>query len=312
MKNDIINKIEFLWNGYFQKQSDSLFNYATDMFIDNIKAISFCKLSLDKLKKDYPFKSEEIIHYESIFYHDLLKENSNMQILSFFYQWYEAKRNSSRDDFYYKKCRWLFLDKKVSDKNKIKIFKTDIIRPIIDYIIYDLNDVGYVLYLLDRYKQRVKYFKKIKNSIKHIGSKTKITSFNKQDNMMTTNESKLQEDLCLFLFDNGIDVHKEEIVGNGRLDVMINHNKNPFIVEVKYIKKDECHYKERINRSVIQLKEYMLGKGAKYGCIFIYTEVDIEFIAVNKSLIDIQLHSIYIGDKSPSQRTSNYFKISIK
>lgn len=305
-KKYIVEKIEFLWHGYWQKQSKGLFNHATDMFMDSILNIPYCKLVLEKLKNDYPFDFEEINSYDTTEYWKLFEGADNMRVLSFLYHWYEMKRERCKIKFYYKQCIWLGYSKDISEIDIMQMFKTDIIRPIIDYVIYNLNEKNYVLYLLDRYKQRIKYFGKVKNKIKSIGNNSNKKFLDEKKDIKACNELDLQKDLCLYLFDNGMEVSQEEVAGDGRLDILINSNNEPFIIEVKYIKEteDEHSYNNRVRKAVAQVKDYMLSKGAQSGCIFIYTEVDVNFIGISPNILDVQLHSIYIGAKKPSERNA--------
>lgn len=280
----LLERIEILWNSYWQKQSARLFNHSTDMFMDYILSIPYCRFVLKKLKDDYSFTDEQYDEYKQKEWGTFVKQKNNLQILSFLLQWYEKRRSEKK--YYYQDCKCLGYDKDASEADKMQMFKTDVIRPIIDYIIFNLQDEKYVLYLLDRYIQRLKLFNIVKEKIKSLGKQ---------------NESVLQDDLCLFLYDYGIDTHKEEVVGNGRLDILTNYNGEYLVIEVKYIKKSEKKYIERIKAAISQIKEYMLRKGTKRGCLLIYTEKEEEFVAKNINSNNILIQSVYIGSKTPSE-----------
>lgn len=313
IKEHIIEKIDLLWHAYWLKQSDGLFNHATDTFMESITDIPYCKLVLNKLKEEYPFQSEQIKHYNSVEYWNLLERHNNIEIYSFLYQWYEEEKNSANLKSYYKTCRWLGVNEGSSRIDMMQMFKTDVIRPIVDYIISSLNDKEYILYLLDRYRQRVELFENIKNEIKSIGQNTEEQISKDIVGSMNLNESVLQKDLCLYLFDCGVNVHREEMLGNGRLDVLINHDKNSFVIEIKYIKATENEYacKERIENSITQIEEYMSRTGATSGYVLVYTEVDVIFVSSQQKSSDIQIETIYIGDKTPSQRKRKTIEIII-
>ena len=308
----LLERIEILWNSYWQKQSDRLFNHSTDMFMDYIVSIPYCKCVLDKLKKDYPSTDEDIINYNQKEWDTFISQKNNMQILSFLLHWYEKRKSEKK--FYFNDCKCLGYSHDTSTYDKMQMFKADVIRPIVDYIIFNLNDERYVLYLLGRYKQRIKCFEKIKSNIKEIGNSEDGNDEDESKGTMTLNESILQKDLCLYLFDNGIDVHLEEEIGNGRLDILINHNNIPFIIEVKYIKGTEKEYSyiDRVRKAVTQVKDYMLSKRAQNGCIFIYTEVDIDFIGIYPDILNVQLHTIYIGPNKPSERNTRNIIVELK
>lgn len=60
----LLERIEILWNSYWQKQSVRLFNHSTDMFMDYILSIPYCKLILEKLKDDYSLTDEQYEEYK--------------------------------------------------------------------------------------------------------------------------------------------------------------------------------------------------------------------------------------------------------
>lgn len=307
----LLERIEILWNSYWQKQSARLFNHSTDMFMDYILSIPYCRFVLKKLKDDYLFTDEQYNEYKQKEWGTFVEQKNNLQILSFLLQWYEKRRSEKK--YYYQDCKCLGYDKDASEADKMQMFKIDVIRPIVDYIVFNHADESYILYLLNRYVQRIKLFENEKIKIQQIGNNTNEDNFLKDNGDMQPNESVLQKDLCLYLFNSGIRIHQEEVVGNGRLDILVNHNKEYFIVEVKYIKKtekrDNCI--KRINASISQIKEYMSSKGAKNGCILIYTEIEIDFIPMNINENNISMLSVYIGKEVPSKIKFEPIKISI-
>lgn len=276
MKNQIVEKIEILWRSYWQQQSSRMFNCATDLFMEYVLNIPYCKYVLDKLKSDYPFKPEEIIRYNSVEYSELLKENSYIQVLSFLCYWYEDRKNTNKMKLYFNDCRWLSYCREATEMDKMQMFKTDIIRPIIDYIICNLNDEGLVLYLLDRYKQRTERFKTI--------------------NLEGKGELDLQKDLFLYLFDEGLELGNSVNIGNGEVDFIIDVYGRPFVIEAKLYRKNvSC------KKYMSQLKDYMGKVAARWGCLYIFTTEDVNFEFENTQ-DNIFVKTVYVGDKKPSNR----------
>ena len=79
-------------------------------------------------------------------------------------------------------------------------------------------------------------------------------------------------------------------------------NNSPYIIEVK-VCKDKCDL-SRIKSGVLQLKEYMDRIGTKYGCLFVYSQINYYFMS-DESLDKegIQLIYAYMGDETPSKRS---------
>ena len=164
------------------------------------------------------------------------------------------------------------------------LFKTDFIRPILNYIINQLTEENYVLYLLDRYKQRTERFKTINPEGKR--------------------ELDLQQDLFLYLFDEGLELGNSTNIGNGEVDFIINVNGNPFLIETKLYKKGTS-YKKYIS----QLKDYMGKVSANWGCLYIFTTEDVTF-EFETNYNNIFLRTIYIGNIKPSNRNTRTITIS--
>ena len=292
----LLERIGILWNSYWQKQSVRLFNHSTDMFMDYILSIPYCKLILEKLKDDYSLTDEQYEEYKQKEWSTFVEKKNNLQILSFLLQWYEKRKTEKK--YYYQDCKCLGYSKDTSEFDKMQMFKIDVIRPIVDYILFNLQDEKYVLYLLNIYIQRFRLFEVVRENIKSLGQR---------------NESVLRDDFCLFLYEKGIDAHKEEVIGNGRLDILTNYNGEYFVIEVKYIKniEEKAKCKERIKAAISQLKEYMLCKGAKRGCLLIYTEKEMEFIVNSTNNNGISILSVYIGNEVPSKVKFETIKIPV-
>lgn len=193
-----------------------------------------CKLILDDLESQHKIAQEvfeERIVSEFSYDKDFFVSIESHYV-SYCYQYYKFLRNRQRmrGNFlnpYYKEVIWT--DKSISEEgDRIKLFKTDYVRPIVNYIIEHLKDESLILQCLRRYKSRVERFKTIQGE--------------------NVSESKLQRDLALYLFDNGVEFSKEDDTCNGRLDfrisdgtihygAILNCNNKSFIVETKLMEK---------------------------------------------------------------------------
>ena len=185
---------------------------------------------------------------------------------------------------YDQECNWLYSNIR-EPKDPMMLFKTDFVRPILNYVIEKLNEELYLLYVLDRFKQRVERFRTI-----NITPKTK--------------ELDLQKELFLYLFDQGLEIGNSTSIGNGEVDFIIDINDSPFIIEAKFYKK-----RKSFKKYLSQLKDYMDKVSAKWGCLYIFTTEDVSFkLQVDSD--DIFVKTIYVGDKSPSNRKTNVLVIS--
>ncbi len=301
MKQDrIIEKIEWYYQQYRDKNSDILFNLNTINLMSKLQNIPFCKEVFNSLKKDFPFSREDIMSVEIGFPYDKMTEfltNDEHSYFSFCLHWYEyriLKGNDKLDmNAAYKKCKWLNSD--------IQLFKSDFIRPLLDYVILQLKEDSYMTYQIKRYARRISNFGGIRSSMANIAMKDDYTDIEGIP-LMNSNELDLHKDLCLYLYDNEIDFDYSEKIGNAEVDFKLPQcNKGPYVIEVKIYKGEKDLV--RIKDGTKQLKDYMDRMDTRYGCIFIYSQTDDYFIA-DESLDKegIQLVSAYIGGKSPSKR----------
>lgn len=302
MKQDrIIEKIELYYQQYLDKKSDILFNLNTINLMQRLQNIPFCKIVFEQLKEDFPFSKEEIKSVEIGYPYDKMAKyltNDECSYISFCLHWYEYRiyKNDNKLDMNaaFKKCKWLNSD--------IQLFKSDFIRPLLDYIILQLKEENYILYQLERYAKRINNFNIIKKPIANIADQefgNDIIGIP----LMNMHELNLHQDLCLYLYENEIDFDYSEKIGNAEVDFKLPQcNNTYYLIEVKVCKKetDLC----RIKAGTSQLKEYMNRIGTNYGCLFIYTLENYNFIA-DPILKDegIRLIYTYIGDESPSKRS---------
>lgn len=303
MKYDrIIDKIELYYQQYVQNDSDSLFNSYTNDLMQKILDIPYCKFVVDCLKAKFPFSKKEIksLPDDCRIASEIVKLLDNRErYLSFCWHWYEFSGFFSMTDLKggYRHSYWLD-----SKGTSMQLFKTDFIKPLLNYIILQLKEENYIIYQIKRYARRISNFEVIKKPAEDIRNKEEDKDI-KGIPLMNNKELDCHKDLCLYLYDNEIDFNYSERIGNAEVDFKIPQcNEAPYIIEVK-INKGEKDL-DRIKDGTKQLKDYMDRMGTGYGCIFIYSQTDDNFIAdesLNKE--GIQLVSAYIGDNSPSKRS---------
>lgn len=279
--------------------SEVLFNAQTDFLMDSVMAIPYCKCILDSLKNNYPVENDEIIERKDIFVYKWLPEiiyKSKEYYLSYCLQAYEYFRYIKRKDGHNNYLEEYYSDMKIfsqgvsSSGNRMQVFKTEFIWPLLSYIISNLNEEAHIIYTLERYKQRVEMF-----------TKTEL-----HENGKLKKETDLQKELALFLFDQNLEFHKEIEVGNGRIDFQIKDrhdehygcglscDEKPYIVEIKRVTKDNkndfAKWKSQLNTYLYRLK----GKGY----LLLYVDDDIEMELQEEE--NIKINYIYTGTKRPS------------
>ncbi|HNQ67966.1 MAG TPA: hypothetical protein PKN32_06290 [Bacteroidales bacterium] len=178
--------------------------------------------------------------------------------------------------FNYQLCKWIIDEKKdfrysfsmgVSVNTTIDYFKDNIITPLIDYIHDQLNEVSSVLYIIEKYKLRTEWF--TKNSLKE-----KYNSIDKNF------EDLLEEDLRLFLFDQGIDYpFSTPKSASGRADVIsLIDTEDPLVLEIKIYDSQKNYKKDRIISGFSQIVKYSndYHKDTGYLVVFNMDNIEIE------------------------------------
>lgn len=277
-----IQKIEEYYNQYMNYSSNVLLNLNTDTLISRIESLPQCEQILNDLIRRNPIAEEEIkslVELGTI--RTLLEQHNEEYYVAFCIQWYKYQKAHWKSIIctYADKVRWLTKSDKES-LDKILIFKTDVIRPIVDYIISQIKEHNLIYYYLDRYKSRVERY----------------TSASLKDK----DELGLQKDLALYLYDQGLSFFHEPNLGNGKPDFVflnLECNKKPFVVEIKNF---DALEDGAIEHSLRQLNAYR-GQLPSYGCLLIFTK-DARYTEYPKEINEnLTIRCIYLGDKSPSQ-----------
>ena len=261
--------------------SNVLFNINTDTIIHRIESLPQCKQIICELINRNPIPDdtiESLVEIDKI--KKLLEKKDESFYVAFCLQWYYYQKRHERFQMrtYADKVRWLtFKDKESTDK--IKIFKTDFIRPIIDYLISQIKECNTIYYYLDRYKSRVERY-----------------TFKLLEKM---DEPALHKDLELYLFDQFVPFYHEPSLGRGRPDFVIDLecNDKPFVIEIKRM---DVLKQGIIDESLRQLKAY-LGQFPSYGCLYIFTK-DKCYTEYPKDIDDnLTIRCVYLGDKTASK-----------
>lgn len=279
----IVGKLENYYHQYLNLSSNVMLNLNTDSLFSRIESLPQCRQILEELRNKCTLTENDFASLDCIEIHNykkLFESHDAIFYAAFCLQWYYRQKEHQQSSMktYADKTRWLTMKDK-DPLNKVLLFKTDVVRPIVDYIISQIKEHNLIHYYLERYKSRVERY-----------------TF---ASLADRNELGLQKDLALYLFDQGLSFYHEPNLGNGRPDFVIDLECNdmPFVVEIKKIKKLTHGI---IDDSLRQLKAY-LYQFPSYGCLYIFTE-DVNFVEYSRDIDDkLTIRCVYLGGKTPSQ-----------
>lgn len=279
-----ILKIEEYYNQYLTYSSNVLLNLNTDTFINRIESFPQCKQIIEELKSNYPIANDEFRALgisETHKYKALFESHDPVFYVAFCIQWYKYQKE--HETFlmknYADKARWLTKTDK-DNTDKVRIFKADVIRPIVDYLINQIKEHHTIYYYLDKYKSWVERYD--------------------YNSLVEKNELGLQKDLARYLFNQNLPFYQEPNLGHGRPDFVIDLecNGKPFVIEVK---KMELLEETTIDKALRQLKAY-LSQFPSYGCLYIFTQDSKRYLEYPKEIEEnLTVRCVYLGDKTPSQ-----------
>ena len=299
---NVKNWLESLYSQYEKQYGEAMLNFFTNRLWDKVYSEVHCKRIIDKLISSFPYPEEKLDEMKNEYFTDLdhIIDAKWQQYISFSIQklQYERKKMPKfmHCEPYCEIINWTYLDK-VDEHTKVMSFKTDFIRPIIDYIEDQLNSSSSIIEEIKRYKERVERFRTI----------------NLKENDLK--EEKLQDDIALYLFDKGYDFSREPNINKGCPDFIIKGEKSkllnnsqdsdPLIIEVKLFKDPKICTESKIDKSLKQVEDYSSELGGLEFCLLIYTKTKEIFnkasIIINKkSLKDSTIILINLDGKMPS------------
>lgn len=152
----------------------------------------------------------------------------------------------------------VFFSAREFDGTKTKIVE-DYISPILNYLHDRLDKSNSTIYLLEKYKRRTEWF-------------TKMELFNQYNSAEKNYEQVLEDDLRLFLFDQGIDYpFSTPSSASGRADIIGEIETNdPLVVEIKIFDREKGYGKDRIKDGFSQIVKYANDYNKDVGYLVIY------------------------------------------
>ena len=280
----IIRDIEIYFSRYCESTSDSMLYYTTKHLLDFLNSFDIVKVVLATLRNKYPY-SKEFIEKPQEGYNKIKNvAQDKKQYVSFVLHFLEYSFLSNSIVDFYNEASWICSACKEYDKKeRIKLFKIDVVKPLCDYVIDELRKNVSLLYVLDRFKNRTMRF---------------VAPY-----PVLYSERDAQNQLALYMFDNGYLVHREDDLSNGKPDFLLSDEEsNPYIIEVKYVKTEKALQKS-LQAYTSQLRDYMNKLNSYIGVLCIFTTQDYEFIWRNKPY-DMEIVTIYVGNLKPSERNT--------
>lgn len=286
----VINDIETNYSRYCESISDQMLFYNTKHFFSYLFSIDIVKDILSNLKKECPYNEETIKEYNTLEGFNLLQlvAQDRKKYVSYVLHFLEYSFASGLIINFYVEAAWIcYGEKEYTLKEKIMLFKTEVIKPLCDYVIDELRKNVSLLYVLNRFKNRTMRFET-----------PYPTEYSERD---------IQNNLALYLFDRGYNVHREEDLSNGKPDFLYSdEDNNPYIIEVKYITKKISENKFREYTS--QLNNYVNEQYTSIGVLCIFTTKDYEFSWKNNPT-NMEIITIYVGKLKPSKRNTEFISL---
>ena len=284
----IIKDIEIYFSRYCESTSDTMLYYTTKHLLDFLNSFDIVKVILINLKNEYPYDKNAFEQSQNGF--EIIKHvaQCKKQYVSFELHFLEYSYTTDSIEDFYDEASWICLSNKEYDKKeRIKLFKIDVVKPLCDYVTDELRKNVSLLYVLDRFKNRTMRFES-----------PYLKGYAERD---------VQNKLALYLFDSGYIVHREENISNGQPDFLFSdEDKNSYIIEVKYITNKVSN--KNLKAYTSQLRDYVSKLNSRIGVLCIFTTQDYEFTWLNKPY-NLEILTIYVGGLNPSERNTKIISL---
>lgn len=146
---------------------------------------------------------------------------------------------------------------------------SDLITPLFNFLHDTLEANGFVLYLLEKYKKRTEWF--LQKDLSKMYEQHKVAK-------KKPYEDVFENDLRLFLFDQGIDYpFSTPMSASGRADVVgALDTEDPIVIEIKIVDSGIPYRKERIRSGFSQAVKYTSDYNKDFGYLVIFNIDDRE------------------------------------
>ncbi|NEM98200.1 hypothetical protein GXP69_10870 [Pontibacter sp. BT327] len=159
-------------------------------------------------------------------------------------------------------------------------FLNNFVEPIVVYIQDNLEHKSFILYLLLRYKMRTEWF-------------LRENLYNQYKSATSNYEQIFEDDLRLFLFDQGVDYpFSTPSSASGRADIVSQlDSKDPLVLEIKVFDKEKSYTKKRIVNGFTQVVKYANDYHKDTGYLVVFNLDNVE-IVINKNEPEKQLPTV--------------------
>lgn len=232
---------------------------------NNFENIGQLKGILKEVTQIHSYSEEQLENtYEQLLIGGSMDFQDEAQQASFCYLFLNhfIKKNNNYD-----LQNYILFQQREFEGSKTKIIE-EYISPILNYFHDRLDKSSSIIFLLEKYKKRVEWFFQAELLHKYLNAENSF-------------EKLLEDDLRLFLFDQGIDYpFSTPLSASGRSDIVGQiETDEPIVLEIKIFDKEKGYDKNRIKEGFNQIVKYTndYNKNVGYLVIFNMNQVEINF-----------------------------------
>lgn len=247
------------WKNQLSKSDYEDFFNNFKFFFHKIYNESILKAILEDSNNEYPFTEDELNKWMKQLMNGEVSYINSKQRFSYYIYYCNHFINIDKSPL-----NFIYLGMKERDKSLLN----RVITPIIDYLHESLDNISYLLYILEKYKLRTEWF-------------TKDSLRTKYENTANRQyEQVLEDDIRLFLFDQGIEYpFSTPKSASGRADVIsLVDTEDPLVMEIKIYDSERGYKKDRIISGFTQIVKYAndYHKNIGYLVVFNLDQIEIE------------------------------------
>lgn len=301
-----IERLEDLYRNFKNAAFEDI-NHEFPRLFKELRNVSVFNSILSELKTNHPISQEEMNEWNEkvwdVRQNQIYGNYSQDKYVSLLLHWcdYLLENNYFYDRTSLNELTLSGLEGEKPNKKKQNYFKECIVGIIIAYIKRKLKDVHYSLYLLNRYKMRSEVFKKDElNEIYRNNSKE--------------SEMVLQDDLRLFLFDQGVEYPFScAELKVGKTDVYAQVSPDDYMLtEVKILDVSRHYGMDRLSDGFSQLVKYVNELQISVGYLVVFnfddsqpivkTEMGDNVIVLNNKIYHIIFVNVYNLESASKHR----------
>lgn len=251
------------WTERLRRAPFSEFGQQLKYFMNNLDSNIQLHGVLNEVVRKYEYAQEELNRLEKKRDIDLIFDNQTHQA-AFCYQ---LLLNLIKKEVKFNIHESKFFQTSEFVKTKSNIIES-YIMPIVNFLQDKLDKSSSIIYLLEKYKKRTEWF-------------TKKELCDKYRNSSKNFEQIFEDDLRLFLFDQGVDYpFSTPASASGRADIVGEiDTEDPLIIEIKIFDSAKKYGKKRIMDGFSQIVKYVddYHKNTGYLVIFNLDEAELNF-----------------------------------